>query len=166
MGPLYPVNRRLYSKKIFFMGPYAGVDYILPYFIANSIVSQLSTHTTKGKGWMRKIFPICWAHLYLSANFKITNRKGESMERRREGLRADIMSLNSHFMEHGQPHAWSPFNLTLLLALTPIKWLCIQAQGVENRVLPPPPSKRQEGRKKLWIPIYNYSYRKFIYVSI
>ncbi len=31
--------------------------------------------------------------------------KGRVPRRGREGVRADFMSKNSHFMEHGQPHA-------------------------------------------------------------
>ncbi len=27
-----------------------------------------------------------------------------------KAFQADLMSLNRHFMEHGQPHAWADFN--------------------------------------------------------
>jgi hypothetical protein len=33
------------------MGPSGGVNYDSPYLKVNSVVMQLSTPTTKGKGW-------------------------------------------------------------------------------------------------------------------
>jgi hypothetical protein len=65
--------------------------YYSPYLIVNSVVSLY-----KGKvmEWGRSY--IC---LIIS---KTTNRKREG---RREEVRAYVLSLNRHFMKHGQPHA-------------------------------------------------------------
>jgi hypothetical protein len=73
------------------MGPYAGVDYDLPYFKVNSVVSY-PPPLQRGRGAVGKISPI-----YLLI-FRTTNKK---RARGRERGRVDLMSLNRHFMEHG-----------------------------------------------------------------
>ncbi len=95
------------------MGPYDGVDYNSPYLIVKSVVSY-PVPPQKERGGIEQISPIGWAHWYHLLISKTTNwkiEKGEGREGKgREGVRADLMSLNIHFMEHKQPHAWADFN--------------------------------------------------------
>jgi hypothetical protein len=104
---LYPMQgtRDCIQRKAWGMGPYAGVDYYSHYLNVNSVVSY-PLPLQKESGREGKISPIGWAHLYLFANVQNNKlQKGEYGERGRKGVRADLMSLNRHFMEHGQPHA-------------------------------------------------------------
>ncbi len=57
------------KRKTRFMGPCAGVDYNSPNLTANSAVSCPSP-LQRERGRVRKISPIGWAHLYLSANIQ------------------------------------------------------------------------------------------------
>jgi hypothetical protein len=71
------------------MGPYDRVSYNSPYLIVSSIDSYPPPPPpplNKGLGE---------TGLY----------ENTSTERGREGVKADIMSLDRHFMDHGQPHA-------------------------------------------------------------
>jgi hypothetical protein len=82
---------RLYSKKkTWCMGPFAEVVYNCQFH------SQISTPTTKGKGWSG------WTHLYLSANFKNNQQeKGEYGEREGKGRELTLLyAIARHFMEH------------------------------------------------------------------
>jgi len=71
-----------------------------PYLMVDSEV-QFSTPTTKAKG-MGKASTIVWVHLYLSANFHkmlVTSiEKGKEQVSGWEGVGADFMSQNRHFM--------------------------------------------------------------------
>jgi len=80
------------------MEPYSGVDYNSP-FLVSHLCSQLSTPATKGKWWSGE--DLCTLLISKTTNSEV---------QRREGVRADLMSLNRHFMEHGQPHALADFN--------------------------------------------------------
>jgi hypothetical protein len=70
--------------------------------------SQLSLPTTKGKGWSGEDLSY-WLSTFVSVcQFpKQQIRKGRVQRREGKGVRADLMSLNRHFIEHGigQPHA-------------------------------------------------------------
>ncbi len=99
---------RLYSKKnMVYMGPYAGDDFNSPYLIVNSVVRYPPHYKM---GWSREDLSLSFRFSalvqYLSANFQnqffYVNTSTEKWE---EGVRADLMSLNRNFMEHGQPHA-------------------------------------------------------------
>jgi hypothetical protein len=79
------------------MGPYAGVDFKSPYRIVNSIVSY-PFKLQKGSG-VEKISPLVEHMLYLSAKFQ---NWFLLKERSWKWARADLMSLNRHFIEHGQ----------------------------------------------------------------
>jgi hypothetical protein len=69
-----------------------------PYLMVDSEV-QLSTPTTKAKG-MGKASPIGWVHLYLSANFHkmLVTSIEKGVVSGWEGVGADFMSQNRHFM--------------------------------------------------------------------
>jgi hypothetical protein len=102
------------------MGPYAGVDYNSPYIIVNSLVSYPPHYKGKGVKWGRSFLEVEYICICLLIS-KSTNRKREEYgevvgngggltlclyyRHFREGVRADLMSLNRHFMEHGQSHA-------------------------------------------------------------
>ncbi len=91
---------------------YAWNDYNLHYLIVNSVVSSYQPPLQRERGGVRKISPnggvehIC---IYLLI-YKTTNKKTESTEKGWE------LSLNRHFMEHGQTHAWADFNPTQAVA--------------------------------------------------
>jgi hypothetical protein len=65
----YRFLQRLYSKKNMVYRTQAGVDFNSPFLIVNSVVSYPSPLQTE-RGRLGKISPICWAHLYWSANFQ------------------------------------------------------------------------------------------------
>jgi len=89
--------QRLYSQKTWCMKPPAGVDYnsLLSH---SQLPSQLFTPTTKGKGWseedlsywLRTFASVCWFP-------KQRIRKRRVLSRGREGMKADLISLNRHF---------------------------------------------------------------------
>jgi len=90
------------------MGPYAGVDYYSPYLIFNSLAMQLSTPTTKRKGveWGRSFQLVEHVCMCLLISKTTIRKIRESTEKGGgKGVRADLMSLNRHFMEFRQPHA-------------------------------------------------------------
>jgi hypothetical protein len=95
---LYPlqVASDCIQRKTWCMAPFAGVDYNSPYLKVNFVASY--PLPLRGRGKVGKISPIYRAHLYLSANFQKTNSKRKRMEKEREGMRVDLMSLNRHFM--------------------------------------------------------------------
>ncbi len=63
--------------------------------------SQLSTITTKGKGRnVEAYFYLLSTHVSVCSFPKQLIGKGRVWRWGREGMRADLMSLNRHFMEH------------------------------------------------------------------
>ncbi len=76
------------------------------------LLLALAHSQLREKGGVGKISPIGWPHLYICLLIsKTTNRKREKGRGRgREGVRADIMSLNRHFIEHGPHKARADFN--------------------------------------------------------
>ncbi len=97
------------------MGPHAGVDYESLYLVVNSVVSY-PPPLQKERGGVGKIFD--WARLHLSTNFQTTNRKSECTRREREGMRADLMSLNIDIL-------WIMGNPMPELTLTPLSSLIL-----------------------------------------
>ncbi len=109
-------------RKTWCTGPFARVDYYSLYLIVNSVVSY-PPPLQRERGGVEKMSPIGWAHFHLSANFQKNKIKRRVRRRGREGVRADLMSLNRHFMEHGQPNAWA--DLVTSRLSWHIKWLWI-----------------------------------------
>jgi hypothetical protein len=91
--------------------PYAGVDITHLISYHSQLRSQLSTPTKKGKGveWGKSLLLVGLGHIvsvcyFLKSVFNV-NTITQYRKRGREGVRANLMSLNRHFMEHVQPHA-------------------------------------------------------------
>ncbi len=80
-----PRVQRLYSKKKRLMGPYAGVDSNSPYLIFRGEDLSVSY-------WLNRFVLVC---LYPKPVFFLCKNKY------REGVRADLMFLIRHSMEHG-----------------------------------------------------------------
>jgi hypothetical protein len=104
-------SETVFKRKEWCMVPYAGVDYYLfsPYLIVNSVVSYPLQRKRSGEDlsyWLSTFLSVCQFP-------KQPIGKGRVQRRGRKGVRADLMSLNRHFKEHGQPHACADFNPTL-----------------------------------------------------
>jgi hypothetical protein len=75
----------------------------MPYLIVNSVIVYPPHYKGKRVEWERSLLLVELEHICICLLIsKTTNRKRKG---RGEGVRADPLSLNIHFMEHGQPHA-------------------------------------------------------------
>jgi hypothetical protein len=77
------------------------------YLIVNSVVSYPPLPQRERVGWRRSLLLVEHTYICLLIS-KTTNRKRRSTEPRREGVRADLMSLSRHFIEHGTGHWENP----------------------------------------------------------